>query len=118
MKPFLAVAAVLMALLTGACAHGGTAAPSTPTTPVGSSSPLVVNGVVVNELQVLEGTDPTTVRQELTALGGVILSRDARLGTLVVWFPTHDLTQLTAIKDTLTGKHISANLVFPQPPTS
>ncbi|WP_157437837.1 hypothetical protein [Actinoplanes subtropicus] len=118
MKPYLAVMAVLLTLPTGACSHRGPSAPPISATPAVSASPLVDNGVVVNELEVLEGDSPAAVKQELDAVGGVVLTRDARLGTLVVWFPTHDLAHLTTIKDTLASKHITANLVFPQPPTS
>jgi len=117
-KPFLAAVAVLLMLLTGACSHSRPTAPPISATPAVSASPMVVNGVVVNELEVLEGDSPAAVKQELDAVGGVVLTRDARLGTLVVRFPTHDLAQLAAIKNTLAGKHITAHLLFPQPPTS
>jgi hypothetical protein len=78
----------------------------------------VQNGVVVNELQVLEGSDPAGLQHELARLGGVVVSHDPRLGTYQVRFPARSLADLTRIKDALAAMHISANLVFALPTES
>jgi hypothetical protein len=109
------VTAVLLTVALAGCADSGAAGPVQPPVPpaaTGSLAPIVVNGIVVNQLDVIEGSDPAAVAHELVALGGVVLSRDDRLGMLVVWFPARSTAEITAVKDELARRRISANLVF------
>ncbi|MGI5238588.1 hypothetical protein [Dactylosporangium sp. CA-139066] len=110
----IVTATLLTAALAG-CADSGAAGPTQPPVPpaaTGSLAPIVVDGIVVNQLDVLKGADAAAVARELAALGGVVLSRDDRLGTLLVWFPTRSAAEITAVKDELGRRQISANLVF------
>jgi hypothetical protein len=77
-----------------------------------SPAALVVNGVIVNELDVLQGTDPDGLSRELAVLGGVVISDEPKLRTFLVWFPTRSMTEIRDVKDALAAKDISANLVF------
>ena len=117
MKSLLKVAAaplLLLALLVGGCK--GSEAAEHSAAPTVTMTPIIIDGIVVNELEVLEGNDPSAAAREVAAARGVLLSRDARLGTLLVWFPTRSTEEINAIKDALAKKNISANLVFQHVP--
>jgi hypothetical protein len=121
-----AVVAALLPLILAACGAGSSATTGdSPPAPSGSAaassaspSPLVVNGVVVNELEVLQPRDTGLLAQELARHKGVVLSKDTRIGTLVVWFPTRSREEIQAVKSSLAEKNISANLVLELPPLS
>jgi hypothetical protein len=109
----LAAAALLTVGISG-CADGGSARP----VPEGSSAPpaLVENGIVVNELDVIEGAEPRKTTSAVASLGGIVISCNERLGTCQVRFHTHSLAELTRIKKALAAEQISANLVFAHAP--
>jgi hypothetical protein len=109
----LAVAALLIVGISG-CADGGPTrpAPGKPAAPPAR----VVNGIVVNELDVIEGTEPRKTTGAVASLGGIVISCNERLGTCQVRFHTHSLAELTRIKDALAAEQISANLVFAHAP--
>lgn len=106
-------AASLLTLSLGGCANR---APATRSAIHPSPTVIVEDGVIVNELDVLQGTDQATLSRELDAMGGVLVSQDPRLRTELVWFPTHSRSELRKVKDALAAKGISANLVITLPP--
>jgi hypothetical protein len=124
--PGLVVAALLIVGISG-CADGGSARPApgeqtasarpAPSSPAVSVPPArVVNGIVINELDVMAGTEPRKTTDAVAALGGIVIGHNEQLGTYQVRFQTHSLAELTRIKDELAAEYISANLVFAHAP--